>query len=51
VNAIDADYYAAVVDDQGWFKAGYTNDGLHPNPRGYELMAPVIDATIQKALQ
>jgi len=50
VHAVYADYYTAVVDDQGWFKAGHSNDGLHPNPQGYALMAPVIEAAIQKAL-
>jgi lysophospholipase L1-like esterase len=51
VGAIYADYYSAVVDPNGMFKDGFSNDGLHPNPQGYTLMAPVAEAAIEKALQ
>jgi lysophospholipase L1-like esterase len=47
---IIADYYAATVDEKGFLKDGFSGDGLHPNPRGYELMAPVAEAAIRKAL-
>jgi lysophospholipase L1-like esterase len=50
VHATTADYYAATVDDKGMLKAGYSNDGLHPNDKGYALMAPVAEAAIEKAL-
>jgi lysophospholipase L1-like esterase len=46
-----ADYYSALVDEQGMLKAGYSDDGLHPNAKGYQLMAPVAQAAIDKALQ
>lgn len=49
--AIFADYYAATVDEKGMLREGFSNDGLHPNPKGYELMVPVADAAIRKALQ
>jgi lysophospholipase L1-like esterase len=49
--AMIADYYSAVVDEQGMLKAGYSDDGLHPNAKGYQLMAPVAQAAIDKALQ
>ncbi|HEV2501336.1 MAG TPA: SGNH/GDSL hydrolase family protein [Terriglobia bacterium] len=45
-----ADYYAVTVDAQGMFRQGYSNDGLHPNARGYQLLAPVAEAAIEKAL-
>jgi lysophospholipase L1-like esterase len=51
VNAGYADYYTATVDANGSFKDGCTNDGLHPNVRGYELMAPVAAAAIAAALR
>lgn len=51
VGAIYADYYSAFVDEKGWLKDGYSEDGLHPNAAGYKLMAPVAEAAIQKALQ
>jgi lysophospholipase L1-like esterase len=46
-----ADYFSAVVDDKGMFKEGFSDDGLHPNDRGFALMAPVAEAAIEKALQ
>jgi lysophospholipase L1-like esterase len=50
VNATFADYYSAVVDSKGMLKDGYSNDGLHPNDRGYALLVPVAEAAIAKAL-
>ena len=51
VNAIYCDYYAATVDDKGYLKEGFSADGLHPNPKGYELMVPYAEAAIRKALK
>ena len=51
VGAVYADYYSAVVDANGMFKEGFSNDGLHPNAQGYGLMAPVAEASIERALQ
>ncbi|MEI9975124.1 MAG: SGNH/GDSL hydrolase family protein [Ignavibacteriota bacterium] len=51
VHAVYADYFAALVDDKGMLKDGFSMDGLHPNQKGFDLMAPVIEAAIQKALQ
>jgi lysophospholipase L1-like esterase len=48
--AIYADYFSALVDAKGFLKEGISMDGLHPNPMGYALMAPVAEAAIQKAL-
>jgi lysophospholipase L1-like esterase len=50
-HAIFADYYAATVDETGMLKAGYSGDGLHPNDKGYALMAPVAEAAIAQALK
>ena len=49
--AVYADYYTATVDAQGFLRDGTTNDGLHPNPQGYTLMAPVASAAIAEALK
>jgi lysophospholipase L1-like esterase len=46
-----ADYYGATVDEKGFLKDGFSGDGLHPNPKGYELMAPVAGAAIERALR
>jgi lysophospholipase L1-like esterase len=51
VHAVFADYYAATIDDKGMLREGYSDDGLHPNVKGYELMAPVAEAAIEKALK
>jgi lysophospholipase L1-like esterase len=50
-NAGVADYYSALVDDKGMLREGFADDGLHPNAKGYELVAPVAAAAIQKALR
>jgi lysophospholipase L1-like esterase len=46
-----ADYYSVLVDSKGMLKEGYSDDGLHPNDRGYMLMAPVAEAAIERALR
>jgi len=43
------DYFSAVVDDKGLLKKELADDGLHPNPAGYKIMAPLADAAIAKA--
>jgi lysophospholipase L1-like esterase len=48
--SVYADYFAALVDEKGMLKEGVSRDGLHPNDKGYELMAPVAAAAIQQAL-
>jgi lysophospholipase L1-like esterase len=50
-HAIYADYFSVLVDGAGALKPGISGDGLHPNPDGYKLMAPVAEAAIAKALQ
>ncbi len=46
-----ADYYAATVDGKGMLRDGYSGDGLHPNDKGYELLAPVAESAIETALR
>ena len=45
------DYYSAMVDSAGRLQADLSDDGLHPNAKGYELMAPLAEAAIARALQ
>jgi len=45
------DYYSAVVDDKGLLKADLSEDGLHPNAKGYAIMAPLAEAAIARALK
>lgn len=51
IHAQIADYYSATVDSDGFLRRGYSEDGLHPNAQGYELMAPVAEAAIELALK
>jgi lysophospholipase L1-like esterase len=43
-------YYAAMVDNAGQLQADLSDDGLHPNAKGYRVMAPLAAAAIDKAL-
>jgi lysophospholipase L1-like esterase len=45
------DYFSPMVDDKGLLKRDLAEDGLHPNPAGYKIMAPLAEAAIQKALK
>jgi lysophospholipase L1-like esterase len=40
------DYYAAMVDPMGQMKVDLSDDGLHPNAKGYRVMSPVALETI-----
>jgi lysophospholipase L1-like esterase len=44
------DYFSALVDDHGMMKRDLSDDGLHPNPAGYKLMAPLAEKAIARAL-
>lgn len=44
------DYFSAMVDDKGLLKADLSEDGLHPNDRGYAIMAPLAQKAIEQAL-
>jgi lysophospholipase L1-like esterase len=45
------DYFAASVDEHGLLKAELSEDGLHPNAKGYAIMAPLAEQAIQAALK
>jgi lysophospholipase L1-like esterase len=45
------DYYSAMVDDKGFLKDELSNDGLHPNQKGYDVMAPLAEQAIRSALK
>ncbi len=40
------DYYSAMVDKRKGLQACYSNDGVHPNKAGYQVMAPLAQAAI-----
>jgi enterochelin esterase family protein len=50
-NYIYVDYYSKMVDERKGLKAEYTYDGVHPNKAGYQVMQPIIEEAIKKALK
>lgn len=44
------DYFSAMVDSAGYLQADLADDGLHPNGKGYRVMAPVAVNAIDRAL-
>lgn len=43
-------YYSAVVDERKGLKAVYSEDGVHPNKAGYEVMNLLAEKAIEKVL-
>lgn len=44
------DYFSAMVDEKGLLKRDLADDGLHPNERGFSVMAPIAQKAIEQAL-
>jgi lysophospholipase L1-like esterase len=44
------DYHSATKDARDGLPASLSKDGVHPNPAGYAIMAPLVEAGIAKAL-
>jgi lysophospholipase L1-like esterase len=45
------DYFSATADAAGLLLSPFNDDGLHPNPRGYAVMAPLAEKAIAEALR
>jgi lysophospholipase L1-like esterase len=45
------DYHSAMKDERDGLPATLSRDGVHPLPAGYAVMAPLVEAGIEKALQ
>lgn len=45
------DYYSHMIDDKKGLMAKYSEDGVHPNKKGYDLMEPLVLQAISKALK
>ena len=46
---VSLDYFTAVADTNGRFRSELNDDGLHPNARGYAVMAPLAEKAIAAA--
>ncbi|NGY38054.1 acylhydrolase [Flavobacterium sp. XN-5] len=40
------DYYTAMVDERSGLDADYSEDGVHPNKKGYQIMEPLVENAI-----
>jgi lysophospholipase L1-like esterase len=45
------DYFSAMVDAQGLLQPDLSEDGLHPNAKGYAVMSPLAEAAIRSAIK
>ena len=45
------DYFTPLADDRNGMQEKYSSDGVHPNKLGYEVMGPLAEAAIVKALE
>ena len=45
------DYYSALVGPDGQMREGVSDDGVHPNEKGYALMKPLAEKAIADALK
>jgi len=50
-HSVYLDYFSAMVDDKGFLKDELSDDGLHPNAKGYAVMAPLAEAAIAASLK
>jgi lysophospholipase L1-like esterase len=44
------DYFSALADESGLLRKELADDGLHPNAKGYEIMAPLAEKAVAQAL-
>ena len=45
------DYYNAMLNEEGGLRSDLSADGVHPNPKGFAIMAPLAEAGIAQALK
>lgn len=45
------DYHSAMKDERDGLPAKLSHDGVHPTQAGYDIMAPLVEAGIAKALK
>lgn len=44
------DYYSVMANEQMGIKSAYSNDGIHPNKAGYQVMNPLVEKAISEVL-
>jgi lysophospholipase L1-like esterase len=48
-NYVYLNYYSTLLDAQGQLGTDLSDDGLHPNSKGYRLMAPLLLEAVDRA--
>ncbi|MDR1743622.1 MAG: SGNH/GDSL hydrolase family protein [Dysgonamonadaceae bacterium] len=48
--AVYCDFFTAMADERKGLKAELSKDGVHPNEKGYDIMAPLVEKAIARAL-
>ena len=49
-NILYLDYFSVMADERNGLKTAYSEDGVHPNKVGYQIMAPLAEKAITKVL-
>ncbi len=50
-NCTYVDYFSAMVDSAAMMQADLADDGLHPNAKGYRIMAPIAQKAIDEVIR
>ncbi|AIM61549.1 acylhydrolase [Cellulophaga lytica] len=50
-NLIYLDYFSAMATTENGLQKEHSGDGVHPNKKGYQIMAPLAETAIKKALK
>ena len=50
-DAVYLDYFSVMVDWKGMLKEDLSDDGLHPNAKGYAVMTPLAEEAIRTVLK
>ncbi|MFT3917319.1 MAG: GDSL-type esterase/lipase family protein [Anaeromyxobacteraceae bacterium] len=50
-NLVFLDYHAALAGRDGQMREGFSDDGVHPNEKGYALLKPLAERAIADALK
>jgi lysophospholipase L1-like esterase len=45
------DYHTVMADERQGLKSTLSEDGVHPNEAGYQVMVPLVEAAIEEALR
>ena len=45
------DYHTVMADERQGLKLVLSEDGVHPNEAGYQVMVPLVEAAIEEALR